>query len=525
YGDGQDPTGATANEPLVASFLVAHGYAVLGVNVRGTGCSGGQFIVLDPQWARDGSRVVEWAATQNWSDGNVGMFGFSFPGIAALLTAAAHPAHLKAIAPMQVTADFYRDSLAPGGIFNAGFAPAWTAILAAQGDPPASSTQGGDSECVANMAASALVNPATAPAVELPKHKFDDAWMRARSPIAVVSQIHVPVLTGAAWQDDALSGREGSFYWDALDPATTWVLESNGYHGVFEIVRSPYFEKLLAFFDHFVRGEPNGFDATPHFELWHESVADSACSTTTPGWVSKVATRPAVEPRAFYLDAGGALDASAGWGRPDRYAYPGVSAFEETGLLPGMCETVNDVTWKPPDAAGTFAAYTSAPFTSATELFGTASLDLWLSSTARDTDLQATLTDVRADGQEMFVARGWLRASHRALDAANSTELRPYQAHLASDAQPLTPGEPTPMRVEIFPFDHVFRAGSRLRVTIDAPTGAGDVWRFDFVKDPAVNAVFHDAAHPSRLVVGVLDANASAPPLGACGAVLSQPCR
>ena len=73
---------------------------------------------------------------------------------------------------------------------------------------------------------------------------------------------------------------------------------------------------------------------------------------------------------------------------------------------------------------------------------GPGSVDLTLSSTAPDTDLQVTLTEVRPDGQEVFVQQGWLRASHRAEDPALSTALRPYQTHVVTDALPLVPMEP-----------------------------------------------------------------------------------
>jgi len=108
-------------------------------------------------------------------------------------------------------------------------------------------------------------------------------------------------------------------------------------------------------------------------------------------------------------------------------------------------------------------AYTSAPLAQDLVAAGPASLDLWLQSTGSDADIQATITEIRPDGQETYVQRGWLRASHRAEDPAQSTVLRPYQTHISTDVRPLPTG-PEFMRVEVFPFTHAFRAGSRLRV-------------------------------------------------------------
>jgi predicted acyl esterase len=174
---------------------------------------------------------------------------------------------------------------------------------------------------------------------------------------------------------------------------------------------------------------------------------------------------------------------------------------------------------------GGSVAYTSPPLRKDMVVAGPASLDLWLSSTATDTDLEATVTEVRPDGEETYVQRGWLRASHRKLDPARSTALRPYPTNLRGDARPLIPGKPTLMRLEVFPFAHPFRKGSRLRVWIEAPTGHTGFWAFQSTPDPATNTVLHDAAHPSRLVVGVVPGALARAPLPACDTLRNQPCR
>ena len=121
--------------------------------------------------------------------------------------------------------------------------------------------------------------------------------------------------------------------------------------------------------------------------------------------------------------------------------------------------------------------------------------------------------------------RGWLRASHRKLDPRRSTVLRPFQTHLRRDAAPLVPGKATKVRLEIFPFAHVFRPGSRLRVWIEAPSGHTGFWAFKPVTENAVNTVLRDRKHRSRLVVGELPdekAHAALPP---CDSLRNQPCR
>ena len=74
-------------------------------------------------------------------------------------------------------------------------------------------------------------------------------------------------------------------------------------------------------------------------------------------------------------------------------------------------------------------------------IIGSSSADLWIRSDAPDTDIEVTLSEVRPDGQEVYVQSGWLRASHRALDKQASTALHPVQTHLETDAAPLPAGE------------------------------------------------------------------------------------
>ena len=176
--------------------------------------------------------------------------------------------------------------------------------------------------------------------------------------------------------------------------------------------------------------------------------------------------------------------------------------------------------------AGETVAFISEPLADDVVMIGPASVDLWIRSNADEADLEVTISEVRPDNQEMLVQSGWLRASHRFL-SSESTPLRPIQTHLATDAEPLTPGAWTEARVEMLPFAHAFRAGSRLRITIDTPGGERAEWGFilhDF-GDPAEHSVGHDAAHPSSVLLPVMpgvDVPTKLPP---CPSLRGQPCR
>jgi putative CocE/NonD family hydrolase len=514
--------------------LLERGYAVVGVSVRGTGCSEGVFDPFASTMGQDGYDAVEWASVQPWSDGRVGMIGVSFGGITQLLTAAQRPPHLRAIAPSSALSDLYRDVAWPGGVLEYDFPFAWTGVQKEGGTVAApQAALAGDTDCVANYVAHESRN---LPDYLIPRiileHPYDDdtfggeAW-NDRAPETGFPKIEVPAFLFNSWQDEQLPAR----IWGALDrfahPERLWVNVSNGNHGR-DYYSSRAQEQTLSFLDRFVRDVANGFENdVPHVQIWMESLTQgSDGDVNVPSWSIDLPGLPSPTPRALYLRAGGSLSGSAPSGSEpgEQYVYPLPSSdVLETGLLFNW-RAVGQVAWKVPVPPGGAVAYTTDPMASDLVLAGPASLDLWMTTTGTDTDLQVTVTEVRPDGQETYVQRGWLRASHRALDVARSTALRPYHTHLRADASELA-GEPTFMRLEVFPFAHAFRAGSRLRLWIEAPTGHTGFWAFAPVLPPGVNTVLHDASHPSRLVVGVLPGIGAPGPLPGCDTLRNQPCR
>jgi hypothetical protein len=136
-----------------------------------------------------------------------------------------------------------------------------------------------------------------------------------------------------------------------------------------------------------------------------------------------------------------------------------------------------------------------------------------------------TISEVRPDGKETYVQNGWLRASHRKLDPNRATALHPVHTDLRTDAAPLPADQFTPVRVELFPFAHAFRAGSRLRVTIEAPGGDRPFWGFDTLGGTPTNSIGRSAGLPSSIVLPVLAGVDVPTPLPACPGLRGQPCR
>lgn len=519
YCEGTSPM--TCNEGHDATALLAAGYAVLGVNIRGTGCSDGQFNFRSPLENRDGAAAVEWAARQPWSTGHVGMFGDSFPGLMQPGVAALRPAGLDAIAPWQIVDDVYRDVAYPGGLPNAEFGAFW-----GFGDQPAaaysSALQGveaGDPQCGQSVGEQATVNPTTNIFVSGFHHRYLDSFWRSKTIGAKASRIDVPAFGCATWQDDEVGSRSTWTLWPRLNPKRTWVVTANGYHSM--CVNSKRItNELVRFFNRFVKGEHNGFRRTPHMQIWHDT---TGASDAEPTWVTTSSTwPPATRINRLFLGSGSALTATppSSPESGDTYVSPTVSAGTEDGVVFGQ----NGALWKQPGAPDGAVAYTTPRLAHAVELLGPASLDLWMESTATDTDLQATITEVRPDGQEVYVARGWLRAEQRRLDPRASTSTLPVETDVLSDVEPLVPGRPTFMRLAVFPFDYVFRAGSRIRLVIDTPSQTGG-WNFEPLPDAGVNTILHDSKHPSRIVVGTVPGARARAGYPTCDTLLNQPCR
>jgi predicted acyl esterase len=553
---GYEPS-TTFFDGLKGTFL-AQGYAVAGVNIRGTACSGGRFDYFEPTEWQDGADAVEFLAKGPWSNGDLAFVGKSYPGITPMYVAAVEGqnpnSHLRAIVPGAFFADLYRDVAYPGGIPNAVFGAGFGLVSqpANTFDQTFSGITGLDQTCIANQAMH-TANPALNPTVQGTEHPYDDSFYHQRSDIYQLSHVKVPVLAELAWQDEELAARAINLV-NALPSTTPWrAVLQNGDHGEYygpkvmpEITRflNFYLRKSVPAGDPCVK--PAGY--APALRCYQSEPRVLVNSDLGPDRKSTFQARYKTWPVTdqvdrLYLHSGGVMDhkpAKAG-DTPVNYDYlPGIgtNSYGDTTLTSSQLPYVDYWQTKPP--AGTVATFTTPAFTRDSNYIGTGSLDLTLASSAPDTDLEAMLTELRPDGhggwQEEYVQKGWLRASHRlesssAACAADpitcSTPLRPYQTHQLTDVQPLLPGIPTTMRLEIFPFAQVIRAGHKLRLTIEAPSLKPELWGFEAIPAPALNTIYTDALNSSSLALPIVPGRPGTgyPEERACGTIRNQPCR
>jgi predicted acyl esterase len=169
----------------------------------------------------------------------------------------------------------------------------------------------------------------------------------------------------------------------------------------------------------------------------------------------------------------------------------------------------------------------SSPLNSDTAVIGAGALEAWIRSTAPSVDLQVTVSEVRPDGKETFVQSGWLRTSGRKLDPAKSTPLEPVPSLRRRDAAPLPKGRWAKVTFPLYYEGHVYRSGSRIRVTIAAPDGDQPVWAFDEAK-PVHSArvrLAHSRRLPSRLLLPVVEGVNAPTGLPPCPGLRGEPCR
>lgn len=590
-GDGPFPTlveysgyaVADPNNPQPSTLITwALGFATVAVNMRGSGCSGGVLDLFDLPTTADGYDIIETVAAQSWvQGGKVGMIGISFPGISQLFVGGARPPHLAAIAPLSVIADIYRAPGFPGGIFNSGFAQTW---LQERKDDARPAPEGGQSYAVKRVnegdeicRANQRLRLQTLDPIEFVKAHpyYEPHLMDNRSPINWVADVDVPMFLSSAWQDEQTGGDFASMLSRVPKRRDVKVTVTNGVHS--STLDPEILWNWLAFLDLYVAErvpDPGriaaiapliydtilgGSAPTPPLPIdrfdgltdYDEARAlfesdpqvrvlmENGAGSPTPGLPAPTfeidfEQWPPPEARAttWYFGPNGTLSS-----RRSRRPDAGVDAYRPdpesrpAQTLPGQGQSQSwEVSpaydWRPL-VDGTAVAYATAPLEDDVTVVGPGSVDLWLRSSAADTDLQVTLTEIRPDGLEVYVQNGWLRASHRLLDRKTSSRLEPRPKHLEGSAAPLPEGQFRKVRVGLFAVAHVFRAGSRIRISVEAPGGDRTRWSFDTppTGGEVVNEIARSAAQPSRVVLSMVSGVEAPPALPPCPGLRGQPCR
>ncbi len=416
---GVDPSWLSSLTPFEGPdpvFWCGHKYAVAVVDPRGAWLSEGDFHHNGIQEAEDLFDTIECLADQPWSNGKVGMTGVSYLAGAQYLAASQNPPALTAINPWEAFSDWYREFAYHGGIPETGFLPR------------ASDTISYSLNRTEDTWANAEAHPL-----------MDDFW---RSKGIALEAIEVPAYIVAGWADQGLHLRGTLEAYKRISSVEKW-LDIHGQKKWANYYRPDSQMRRLAFFDHFLKSRKTTLSAWPKVRLEVREQRGVSRKREESEWPLK---RTDYQP--LWLNA-------------------------QAGVLS-----------RQPCSAETSISYSSAEesvhfdicFDVASELTGHAKLKLWVESDgASDMDLFIALQKLDASGnlvgftyysfyEDGPVALGWLRVSHRSLDANRTTPWQPVHSHAREDF--LSPGQIVPVDIELWPSSTHFEPGESLRVIV-----------------------------------------------------------
>jgi predicted acyl esterase len=423
---------------------VPDGYACVRVDSRGSGRSPGVLDVWSAREAQDIYECVEWAGTQGWSSGKVGINGISYYAMNQWNAGALKPPHLAALCIWEGACDYYRDLCRHGGILS-DFLNTWhprqvAGVQHGVGNRGAKSLVTG--EPVAgplNLSSEELEKNRTDTPGEAKAHKFRDDYYAART--ADFAQIEAPILSAANWGGMGLHTRGNFEGWLAAGSKQKWLEVHGDTH--FTHFYSKYGETLQKkFFSYFLKGEDTGWSKQPRVSVNVRHPGEKFVLRAETEW-------PLTKTQwtKFYLHPRG-----------------------------------NTLTTREPEGATTIAydttgdgiTFSTPPLTRSVEITGPVAAKLWVSSDTTDADLFLVLrvfdaadkevTFIGSNDPRVPVGLGWLRASQRKLDPAKSKPYRPWHTH--DTELPLTPGEPVELDIEIWPTSIVVPPGYRLALTV-----------------------------------------------------------
>ncbi len=501
----RDSKGEIVNsaEQLHLLPLVKYGYVVAIVDTRGRGASfGARRGFQDRTEAQDAYEMTEWLATQAWSSGAVGIAGCSYLGGTAYHAATTMPPHLRAVAAGCTDFDKY-GFVSRGGI---------TAQFNTRPENPEQDFGQGvlpvDADTDGALARAAIVehgkSTPMAPLWQGMRFRDDVSPLRGvpfwkeASVATYAEQIErsgVGLFIWGNWLD------EGSFeatlaFNNLRNPRKLWM----GSWGHCQVGDFPMATELLRFFDHFLKKVDNGWRQEPAIYYRTTNAAAGTEWRSADRW-------PLPEARAQTLR----LTAAAEPGVPGLLTRntPQKNATADLFVVDyePRCARPADayfMMW-PCTIERHGLSYATAPLMHDAHIAGHPIADLWISASTPDADLFVYLEDVAPEGSVTIVTHGRLRASHRGEQRAPYRDFMglPYHSGERAAAQPLVPGKPVRMRLDLLPTSTIVKSGHRLRITIAGADPRQRSRNVQFDPPPQIR-ILRDAAHASQLSVPIV---------------------
>lgn len=480
-------------------FYVKQGYVYAHMDVRGSGRSGGAYTLFGRQEQQDCCDVIEWLGRQSWSNGKVGTIGQSYYCVIQWFIGALAPPSLACIGAHDGLNDLYRASIYQGGIPGEFFSSYWWTQNRIINRWPANG--GPTREQREDLGA--LID----------EHPTYDAFWRERCGFETLDRIKVPLYSSGVWAKMQLHTRGNIDGFKRAQGPKKLRMSGvpNAWAAAAEFASVEFHERvMLPFYDHYLKGKATDYlDRPPVEYALRGSNTMRSADTWPPAGVRYRHWYLRREPSGSVTSLNdGSLSTSHGEGSTS-YDYPnpgwvaGVVGFGPTGPAGGF------------DPVRRVLTFTTTPLSNDLEICGPIKLVIYAASTCRDTDFFVKLTDQfpqptedRSKGLNPggeLVTRGWLRASHRELDPARSTEMEPYHSHAAPES--LAPGQVYRFEISLEPMAYLFKAGHRIRLEIvngDSPV-TEVLWTHYYRPDKiGQDTIYHSAQYPSMLTLPVM---------------------
>jgi uncharacterized protein len=435
-------------------YFAAHGYASVRVDIRGSGDSDG--LLIDEYLEQEQDDLVEviaWIADQRWCDGNVGMFGYSWGGFAALQAAARRPPQLKALVSVASTDDRYADDVHyMGGCLLAYYMLSWATTMHVYATLPP------DPEVVGEAWREGWLRRlrGTRPMIEhwLGHQRRDSYWQHG-SVCENWEAVECPTLLAGGWADGYRSAVFRML--EHLRCPRRAVIGPWSHHFPNDdIPPGPavgFLQECVRWWDQWLKGEETGIMDEPMLRSWLQDSAEPRPNyAERPGrWVGDPSwPSPNVEVRSLTLSPDG-VDRGTRNARPLRFCSP-----QSTGVDAGDWDPFGNPADLPPDQRaedGRSLVFDSLPLTEPFAILGQPRLRLELESDRPLALVAVRLCDVAEDGASTLITRGLLNLTHRG-------------GH--EQPEPLDPGHREHVCVPLKAIGQVVPSGHRLRVAISS---------------------------------------------------------
>lgn len=454
--------GTAVRDARNAAWLAGHGYAVVRVDIRGTGNSEG--VILDEytqQELDDGVACISWIAQQEWCTGRVGIMGISWGGFNGLQIAALRPPELHAVLSLCSTDDRYADDVHyQGGLLLADYQLPWaTTMLAITSLPPEPEVWGDDW-----MDGWKRRLEDTPPFIKawMDHQRRDEFWQHA-SVCEDPAAIDCPVFLVGGWAD-AYRGAIFRMLEDLEVPRRGLI--GPWAHAWPNFARPGpqvgFLQEALRWWDRWLKDIGNGIDDEPMLRAWmQDSAPPRAHYDERPGrWIVDDSWPSAtIETRPLVLSGGAAQFEEP----PAAESSREIASVQSHGATGGRsCSYAKSydlaVDQRPDDALA--ATFDSEPLAHRLELLGSARAELEISCDQPQGLVAVRLCDVAPDGASTLITRGILNLTHR--DSHEHPQL-------------LQPGTRYLVKFPLIAIGYAVPAGHRLRVAV-APTYWPIVW-------------------------------------------------